>query len=113
MLLSTTRWRCAYWPVRIDARLGEQSAVVTNAFRQAHAAPGQRIDIRRLQPRVPGDAHGVEAQVVDEDEDDVAADGARDRRQLEARADALRRNGRRACATSPVRTTTSATVADA
>ncbi len=31
-LLSTTRWRCAYWPVRIDARLGEHRAVVTNAF---------------------------------------------------------------------------------
>ena len=56
---------------------------------QAHAAPGKRIDVRRLEPRVPGDAHRVEAQVVDEHEDDVAADRSRDRRQLEARADRL------------------------
>jgi hypothetical protein len=29
--LSTTVWVCAYWPVRIEARLGEQEAVETNA----------------------------------------------------------------------------------
>lgn len=32
-VLSTTPCRCAYCPVRIDARLGEHSDVVTNALR--------------------------------------------------------------------------------
>ena len=31
-LLSTTPWLCMYWPVNTEARLGEQSEVVTIAF---------------------------------------------------------------------------------
>src|SRR5262245_4644660 len=35
--LSMMPWRLAYWPVRIEARLGEHSGVVWNAF--THCAP--------------------------------------------------------------------------
>ncbi len=40
-VLSTTPCRCAYCPVRIDALLGEQSDVVTNAF--STCAPSRAI----------------------------------------------------------------------
>ena len=35
--LSMMPWRLAYWPVRIDARLGEQIGVVWNA--RSNSAP--------------------------------------------------------------------------
>ena len=39
---------------------------------EVDAVARERVEVRRLEPRVPQEAERVEAQVVDEDEDDVA-----------------------------------------
>ena len=60
-----------YWPVSSAARLGEQSGVVANAFRNRVPSRASRSDGRRLDERVAGEAEVVPARVVNEDDDDV------------------------------------------
>ena len=64
-------WRLAYWPVRIEARLGEQSGVVWNAA--LNIAPSWRdaVDVRRLHVGMAADAELVEPEIVDQDDDQV------------------------------------------
>jgi hypothetical protein len=66
-------WRLAYWPVTMDARLGEQSGVVWNALR--HIAPSRASrSTWGVRPEL------VEAQVVDEDDEEVRTLDRRGRR---------------------------------
>ena len=66
-------WRLAYWPVTMDAQLGEQSGVVWNALR--HIAPSRASrSTWGVRPEL------VEAQVVDEDDEKVRTLDAGERR---------------------------------
>jgi len=67
-------WRLAYWPVRIDARLGEQIGVVWNA-RSKRTPSRDAIDVRRLHVRMPSGAEFIEAEVVDQDDEEVRLAG--------------------------------------
>ena len=73
-MLSTMPCRCAYWPVRIDARLGEHSAVVTNAFGTCapRSAIRSRFGVRRKRRRALHEAHEIVPVIVAQNEDDVS-----------------------------------------
>ena len=66
-------WRLAYWPVTIEARLGEQIGVVRALEHRAFGR--QAVDVRRLHVRVAAGAEFVVAQVVDQDDDEVGLHG--------------------------------------
>ena len=72
VLLSTIRCRCAYTPVRIDARLGLHSAVVTKAFLKCAPSRAIRSSCGVSEPGLRlQESHGVVAMVVGQDEDHV------------------------------------------
>ena len=61
-----------YSPVRIEARLGEQSDVVTKAFFRCTPLRRQRVQVRRFQERMAHESHRVVAVVVRQDENHVS-----------------------------------------
>ena len=69
--LSTTVWLCEYRPVRIEARLGEHSAV---SHRHWEIRPSGRkaVQVRCLQPgHLASEAHEVVAMVIREYGDNI------------------------------------------
>ena len=64
-------WRLAYWPVRIEARLGEQSGVVWNAAREHRAFVADAVDVGRLHVGMAADAQLVEPEIVDQDDQEI------------------------------------------
>ena len=64
-------WRLAYWPVRIEARLGEQSGVVWKAACEHRAFVADAVDVRRLHVGMAADPQLVEPQIVDQDDEEI------------------------------------------
>jgi hypothetical protein len=64
-------WRLAYWPVRIEARLGEHSGVGVERRGEHRALVADAIDMRRLHVGMAADPQLVEPEVVDQDDQEV------------------------------------------
>src|SRR6516162_5386109 len=63
-------WRLAYCPVRIEARLGEQSGVVWKA-REHRPFMADTVDVRCLHIGMAADPQLVEPQIVDQDDQEI------------------------------------------